>query len=38
MVAIFTISRNSKTSESRRLMLNLSEKINLKKSDIYVAL
>ena len=38
MVAIFMISRNSKTSESRRLMLNLSEKINLRKSDIYVAL
>ena len=38
MVAIFMISRNSRTSESRRLMLNISEKINLRKSDIYVAL
>ena len=32
------ISENSKTSDPRRLLLNLSDKINLKGSDKYVAL
>ena len=32
------ISENSKTSDPRRLLLNLSDKINLKRSDKYVAL
>ena len=31
-------SENSKTSDSCRLLLNLSSKINLKRSDKYVAL
>ena len=31
-------SRNSKTSDPYRLLLNLSENINLKRSDKYVAL
>ena len=31
-------SENSKTSDSHRLLLNLSDKINLKGSDEYVAL
>ena len=31
-------SRNSKTSDLNKLLLNLSNKINLKKSDKYVAL
>ena len=31
-------SGNSKTFESRRLLLILSDKINLKRSDKYVAL
>ena len=31
-------SRNSKTSDPHRLLLNLSDKINLKRSDKYVAL
>ena len=31
-------SENSKTSDPHRLLLNLSEKINLKKSDKYVTL
>ena len=31
-------SKNSKTSDSKRLLLNLSEKTNLKRSDKYVAL
>ena len=29
-------SKNSKTTESYRLLLNLSDKKNLKKSDKYV--
>ena len=36
-----TISMNSektKTSDPRRLLLNLADKINLKRSDKYVAL
>ena len=31
-------SENSKTSDSHRLLLNLLDKINLKRSDTYVAL
>ena len=31
-------SENSKTSDPRRVLLNLSDKINLKTSDKYVAL
>ena len=31
-------SKNSKTSEPHRLLLNLTEKIELKRSDKYVAL
>ena len=31
-------SENSKTSDHHRLLLNLSDKINLKRSDQYVAL
>ena len=38
MYTIFLNSENSKTSDPHRLLLNLSHKINLKKSDKYVAL
>ena len=31
-------SKNSKTSDLHRLLLNLSDKINLKRSNKYVAL
>ena len=31
-------SRNSKTSETHRLLLNLADKIDLKRSDKYIAL
>ena len=31
-------SENSKTSNPQRLVLNLKDKINLKRSDKYVAL
>ena len=31
-------SKSSKTSDPHRLLLNLSDKINLKRSDKYVAL
>ena len=31
-------SENSKTSEPHRLLLNFSDKINLKRSDRYIAL
>ena len=31
-------SKNSKTSDPHRLSLNLADKINLKRSDKYVAL
>ena len=34
----FMISRNSKTSDPQRLLLNLLGKINLKRKDKYVAL
>ena len=38
MDTIFLNSENSKTSEHYRLLLNLTDKINLKRSDKYVAL
>ena len=38
MVTIFMNSDNSKTSDPHRLLNNLSNKIDLKRSDIYVAL
>ena len=38
MDAIFINSKNSKISNPKRLLLNLSEKINLKRYDKYVAL
>ena len=38
MNTIFVNYRNSKTSDSHRLLLNLSDKINLKGSEKYVAL
>ena len=34
----FKNSKNSKTSDPQRLLLNLADKINLKKRDKYVAL
>ena len=34
----FMNSKNSKTSDPPRLLLNLADKINLKKRDKYVAL
>ena len=38
MGSIFMNSENNKTSDSHKLLLNLSDKINLKRSDKYVAL
>ena len=38
MDVIFMNSENSKTFDLHRLLLNLSDKINLKRSDKYVAL
>ena len=38
MNAIFMSSKNSKTSDPHKLWLNLADKINLKRSDKYVAL
>ena len=38
MNTIFVNSKNSKTSNLHRLLLNLAEKINLKISDKYIAL
>ena len=38
MDTIFMNSKNSKTSQPHRLLLNLAGKINLKRSDKYVAL
>ena len=35
---IFINSKYSKTSETLRLLLNLSDKLNLKKSEEYAAL
>ena len=37
MDAIFINSENSETSDPYRLLSNLSDKINLKRSDNYVA-
>ena len=38
MITTFMNSENSKTSDPNRLLNNLSNKIDLKRSDIYVAL
>ena len=38
MDTIFMNSENSKTSETHRLLLNVTDKINLKRSDKYVPL
>ena len=38
MVTIIMNSGNSKTSDLHRLLLNLSNKTNLKRNDKYVAL
>ena len=38
MVTIFMNSGNSKTSDLHRLLLNLSNKTNLKRNNKYVAL
>ena len=38
MDTIVMTSKNSKTSDPLRLLLNLSDKINFKRSDVYVAL
>ena len=38
MDTIFPNSGNSKTSNPHRLLLNLSDQMNLKKSDKYAAL
>ena len=38
MDTIFTSSENSKESDRRKLLLNLLDKINLKRSDKYGAL
>ena len=37
MVTVFMNSENSKISDPHRLLLNLADKINLKRSDKYVA-
>ena len=38
MDTIFINSKNSQTSDPHRLLLNLRDKIDLKRSDKYVAL
>ena len=38
MNTILMISKNNKTSDPHRLLLNISEKIDLKRSDKYVTL
>ena len=38
MDATFMNSKNSKTSDPHRLLLNLTDKINVKRNDKYVAL
>ena len=38
MDTVFVNSENSKTSDSHRLLLKLSDKINIKRNDKYVAL
>ena len=38
MDTIFMNSENSKTSDPHRILLNLTDKINLQRSDKYVAI
>ena len=38
MDTIFMNTKNIETSDPQRLLLNVSDKINLKRSDKYVAL
>ena len=38
MNPIFMNSKNSKTSDPHRLLLNLTDKIDLKRKDKYIAL
>ena len=38
MNTIFMNSENSKTSDSHRLLLNLTDKIDLRRKDKYIAL
>ena len=38
MDSIFLYSQNSKTTDPHRLLLNLTDKINLKRSDKYISL
>ena len=38
MDTIYVSSENSKASDPSRLLLNLSDKLNLKRSDRYVVL
>ena len=38
MDTLFMSAENSETSDSHRLLLNFSDKINLKRSDKYLAL
>ena len=38
MNTIFTNSKNSKTSDAHRLLLNLTDEIDLKRKDKYIAL
>ena len=38
MDVMFMNSKNNKTSDPHKLLLNLSDKIDFKKSDKYVAL
>ena len=38
MDTIFMNSENSKTADPHRLILNLTDKINLKRNDKYVAI
>ena len=38
MDTVFMNSKNSKTSDPHRLLLNLSERLNLETSDKYITL
>ena len=38
MNSIFMNSKNSKTSDPRRLLLNITDKIDLRRKDKYIAL
>ena len=38
MNTIFTKSENGKTSDPQRLLINLSDKIDLKRTDKYIVL